>query len=112
MSWFYESDMCIYYNDTKKIDMGNITEVRTGFSTDTLNDIEKRLKQEKKIKIGQCTEDNCFSIIFDPRYSGFLMLNYLKHVQNNLPYITDNIPKQDYMVLFLTFPAASMKKTI
>ena len=86
MSWSYQSDMCIYYNDTKKIDMGNITEVRTGFSTDTLNDIEKRLKQEKKIKIGQCTEDNCFSIIFDPRYSGFLMLNYVNQVQINLRY--------------------------
>ena len=70
----FNRDLCIYYNDHKKIDMGNITEIRTGFSTDTLNDIEKRLKKAKKIKIGQCTEDHCFSIIFDPRYSGVVVL--------------------------------------
>ena len=52
--------------------MANITEVRSGYSTDTLNNIEKRLKQNKKIKIAKLTGDHCFSIIFDPRFSGLV----------------------------------------
>ena len=39
-------------------------------------------------------------------YGAFL--ESLGHIQNNIPYITDNFIKQDCMVLFLTSPAATM----
>ena len=51
--------------------MAHINEVRTGFSTDTFNNVEKKMKSDKKLKISQLTAsltaDHCFSIIFDPR---------------------------------------------
>lgn len=64
------SELCLYYDETKSIDVANVTEVRSGFSTDTFNEIEKQMKREKKLKIQQLTADHCFSIIFDPRFSG------------------------------------------
>ena len=64
------SDLCIHYDDKTVIDVANITEVRTGFSTDTLNDVEKKMKKDtKKIPVKIENADHCFSIIFDPRYS-------------------------------------------
>ena len=47
--------------------MAHINEVRTGFSTDTFNNVEKKMKSDKKLKISQLTADHCFSIIFDQR---------------------------------------------
>ncbi len=69
------TNLCIHCvdaggEDSKKIDVSNITEVRTGFSTDTFNEVEKKLKRDKKLKISQLTADHCFSIIFDSRCSG------------------------------------------
>lgn len=74
------SDLCIYYeyrHKRKVIDIANITEVRAGFSTDTWNEVEKRLQKYRKIKVGQFSADvrkfgaeNCFSIIFDHKFTG------------------------------------------
>ena len=75
---YFFSDLCIYYGNNKKIDIGNIIEVRTGFSTDTLNDIEKLVKKNQKIRVGVIDEENCFSIIFDPRYSSMFLTFYVK----------------------------------
>ena len=47
--------------------MAHINEVRTGFSTDTFNNVEKKMKSDKKLKISQLTAEHCFSIIFDQR---------------------------------------------
>ena len=47
--------------------MAHINEVRTGFSTDTFNNVEKKMKSDKKLKISQLTADHCFSIVFDQR---------------------------------------------
>ena len=47
--------------------MAHINEVRTGFSTDTFNNVEKKMKSDKKFEISQLTADHCFSIIFDQR---------------------------------------------
>ena len=63
------SDLCIQYQDKRVIDVANITEVRTGFSTDTFNELEKKIKKRQKVKLNNLGADNCFSIIFDPRYS-------------------------------------------
>ena len=65
------SDLCIHYGEKDKIiDMANITEVRWGFSTDTLNNVEKKVEKKQKLKIKHLTAEHCFSIIFDPRLSG------------------------------------------
>ena len=80
LTFFLFSDLCIYYGNNKKIDIGNIIEVRTGFSTDTLNDIEKLVKKNKKIRVGVIDEENCFSIIFDPRYSSMNFDFYIKMI--------------------------------
>ncbi len=68
----------ITYDDggkSKFVELENISDVRSGFSTDTFNDLEKRLAKEgnsSKNKFsdkveGGVTPDHCFSLIFDPR---------------------------------------------
>lgn len=46
------------------IDLADICEVRTGFATDTFNEVEKKVDS---LKIsGHLRQENCFSIIFNP----------------------------------------------
>ena len=79
------SDLCIHYGSDKIIDIANITEVRCGFSTDTLNNVEKKVQRQKKMKISELTADHCFSIIFDPKFSGLKAIrNILFHDFNGL----------------------------
>ncbi len=50
------------------IDIADIVEVRKGFSTDTFNAVEKKIRKAKPcLQWGQMSEGNCFSIIFDKR---------------------------------------------
>lgn len=50
------------------IDLADIVEVRQGFSTDTFNEVEKKMHQIK-LSTDCLYSDNCFSVIFDPKLS-------------------------------------------
>lgn len=50
------------------IDLADIVEVRQGFSTDTFNEVEKKMHQIK-LSSDCLYSDNCFSVIFDPKLS-------------------------------------------
>ena len=53
--------------DQFSIDIANVCEVRTGFSTDSFNEVEKKIDS---FKISHhLKKENCFSIIFDPELS-------------------------------------------
>ena len=55
---------------------------------------------------------NCILSFFKIEIQCFwLFCAFLRHIQNNLPYITNNILIQDCIILFLTSPAVSMDCT-
>ena len=47
------------------IDIANIIEVRTGFSTDTFNEVEKLPASKRPKMADNLKPENCFSIVFD-----------------------------------------------
>jgi len=49
-----------------RLDMANIVEVRTGFSTDTFNEVQKNIRANSRYA-NALIPDHCFSIIFDHR---------------------------------------------